>query len=171
MESVMGIPGTSMQTRAALMRVLRALEAALPAKEVSLSLHSQAMKDATLRTLPGMDLFTEASRDHLAAIISTAGYIRRLLSGDTSRTVWLALQAEMMSLHPAFVAARDAYREIMRADAAQQSAVLQSLNQVLGVVEQVHQGVLSTVQPLATIEVGGAVQQTQQQVPQQQAGS
>lgn len=153
MESIMSMSGAPMQTRAALTQVLRALEAAMPAEEVASSLHAQAVKDTTLKSLPAMDLYTEASRDHLAAMAATAGYIRRILHGDTGRVIWLGLQSEMMKLHPSHVAARDALREMLKEDAAQQSGTLQTLGQVMGVVEQAHRAVMNQVQPLATVDL------------------
>lgn len=147
----------TMQTRSDLMQVLRALESAMPAEVVAHSLHADAMRIPILRGSPAMELYTEASRDHLAAMAVTAGYIRRILSGDAARETWFGLQNTMMSLHPSHVAARDAFRELMREEeAASRSEAVRSLGQVLGVMEQAHSRVMDTVQPLATIDVGGA---------------
>ncbi|HWI61240.1 MAG TPA: hypothetical protein VNT75_05370, partial [Symbiobacteriaceae bacterium] len=146
-----------MQTRSALMQVLRALESAMPAEEVAHSLHADALKVSVLKAAPAMELYTEASRDHLAAMAATAGYIRRILSGDTDRETWVGLQTAMMSLHPSHVAARDAFRELVQSEeAAARSEALGSLGQVLGVVEQAHSRVMSSVQPLTTIDVSAA---------------
>jgi hypothetical protein len=166
MESISSSPRAwaSPEGRSALTAVLRALESALPGEEVLHSLHAQALKNPELKSLPAMDLFTEAGLDHLHAMVATAGFIRRILSGDSEPATWSGLQSQLLALHPSHVAAGAAFQEMMQSEAAQHSETLQTLRQVLEVVNQAHHAVMTAVQPLATIDVGGANMQGESQI-------
>lgn len=133
-----------------LIHLLQTLEAAMTAAEVTHSLRLEALKDPALEALPAMELFAEAGLDHLNALAGTAGFVRRILAGDVAPETWHGLHAELRLLHPAHLAVCAALADM---EAEQEHELLETLRQVLAVVNRAHQAVMAAAAPLTTIEV------------------
>jgi hypothetical protein len=136
-----------------LAQALHALESAVPALEVAHSLHHEALQDPAVAGLEAMHRFTEASVSHLHTAVAAAGYIRRVLSGDRTAAVWNGLQSQLGALHPTHNDAQSALTQVMASAEARANAAVQSLSQVMTVVDQAHRSLLTAIRPLLSVEM------------------
>jgi len=140
-----------------LMNLLVTIESTFPAGEVLHSLHSQAVSASTaLRDLPAMQAFADASMRHLHAKVIVAGYIRRVLAGDTAAATMAGLREQLEAYHRTHGEMRTAFTKVLGAVPVRENLALQSMNQVMGLMDQAHHAVLSLVQPLLTAQPGAA---------------
>jgi hypothetical protein len=143
----------SPQLMTQMVQMLRTIEMSLPAEQVIHSLHHQAMKDPAIRELAPMKRLSEASLNHLHAMMTTAGNIRRMLSGDLTRPVMLGLQEQLKAADKSYQVARSALTEVLAAEPAKAVEPLQILGQVFGMKEQALRAMTPAVRTVLAIEL------------------
>jgi hypothetical protein len=112
------------------------------------SLHHDVMRDPAVRDLPAMRRFTDARLNEIHSEMATAGYIRRILSGDRSPTVLPGLQEALAAQNDAHTAALGAFRELAAAPQAARHPAVQALSQVLPMDTQIHRRLATLAAPL-----------------------
>lgn len=159
MPSPMALQTGTLPMAAHLMQILRMLEGSLPIDQVIHSLHTQALMDPEVRSLPAMERFSQVGDDHIHAKIAVAGYIRRMLSGDTSDAVAAGLREQLQAMARTHAEARSALTQLMGAEPARENQAVLSLSQVMPMADQAVRSLTPLLQPLMAVEAPAARQE------------
>lgn len=127
---------TTMQMQGQLHSLLQAIEAGFPAMEVLHSLHTQAETDPAVKAMPAMQRFSEAGLRNVHATVAAAGYVRRMLAGDSGADVLAGLRRQLEEMRATHQEAKSSLARVMGAPPAHENRALQSMNQVFQLVDQ-----------------------------------
>ncbi len=98
----------------ALRSILRMLESARPTLELLHSFHFQLIMCPELAQLPAMQRFSEQSLKKLHACTAAAGFLRRILGGETGPDLMRGLRQAVREMYTAHKAATTAFTELER---------------------------------------------------------